>query len=120
MNDGIIVVQIEPDRTLKILTLSASPEEAIRQIAQIMEYPSDDPLSTGNLAALYSRDLSPGGHFRTHKLKLYNVYHPGQINALTPQDATLIWHNSTTREEMPVNFMASNVQRREKGSSIRG
>ncbi|WP_406340812.1 DUF2786 domain-containing protein [Streptomyces sp. NBC_01578] len=95
--DGIIVVRMEPDKTLEVLVLSADPEQATRQIADNMGRPGGLPASC-NLRYLDPRNLNPG---------------------------IVVWRDVASADEgRPVNFMASNITNRGGGlggfGSIRG
>lgn len=94
MANGIIVVRIDPQQTLEILTLSSTPEEALGQIAEFLEYPSDVPISSGN----------------------YVVY-----EAQRPENTIVVWHNIGGRSRGGrKNFMPSNGIYDEHGFSSRG
>ncbi|WEB39522.1 DUF2786 domain-containing protein [Streptomyces yunnanensis] len=89
--DGIIVVRLEPDKTVEVLVLDPDAEQATRQIAGIMGRDGGAPVSW-NVHRLNAQGLNPG-------IAVWR-----KAGALTQQRA--------------VNFMASNITRR--GGSLGG
>ncbi|UJB44884.1 DUF2786 domain-containing protein [Streptomyces sp. A1-5] len=83
--DGIIVVRMEPDKTVEVLVLAPDAERATRQIAGIMGRDGGAPASW-NVHRLNAQGLNPG---------------------------IAVWRKAgALAQQRAVNFMASNITRR--------
>jgi len=119
--NGIVVARIEPssNNELELLTLAKDPREAIGQIADLLHYPSDHPVRTGGLAAIYRPATRS---FTYHGLKLFHAS-PWGGNPRPPEDATLRWADNRHAEESTNNrnMLASNFAgSNESGPTIYG